>query len=613
MEPTHGTAAVKRRRWSVAALLFVATAAAYARVIGHPFILFDDNRYVSENPVVQHGLTWEGVHWAWTTMHVANWHPLTWLSHMADVSLFGLAPAGHHAVNVFLHALNAALLFLLLARMTGAQGRSAFVAALFALHPTHVESVAWVAERKDVLSTFFGLLALLGYVGWARRGGTGRYLLVLASFGMSLLAKPMLVTLPFLMLLLDFWPLQRVSSIHLSRDLQAPFSQSLPPVRLVVEKVPLLALSVASSMVTFIAQARSGAVRGMEISVWERLGNAAGSYVRYAGKTFWPSPLAIFYPFPREGFPAWKALAAVALLAIASFVAVRAARQMPWIFVGWYWFLGTLVPVIGLVQVGSQAIADRYTYFPTTGLFVAFTWTAASLATRLHRETTAAIGGAVLLATLAALSFVQMGHWSSHEKLFRHTLSVEPDGALAHGVLSEGLRRAGRTLEALDEAREATRLEPHLARHWHNLGVSLRDAGLIPEARDAFAEAVRVDPAYLPGWSNLAQAELDLGRPEAALASLEQAIARGSDSPFVWSNAAVLYQASGRVDQAGRAFEMVTRLQPGSLLAWRNLGIYWVRNGRPGEAERAFARALEIDPANPDVRQRLDAIRMGAR
>lgn len=597
-------------RWALAVLLGFAAVAVYWPTTGHPFILFDDPRYVTENPDVLRGLGWDGVAWAFQTFHAANWHPITWLSHMADVTLFGPVPGSHHLVNVLLHAANAILLFLLLARATGADGRSAFVAALFALHPTHVESVAWIAERKDLLSTAFGLLALLAYVSWTRRGGALRYALVAACFALSLLSKPMWVTLPFLLLLLDAWPLERLGGApHGSGSAVAPAT----PRRLVVEKLPLLALSVASSAVTVAAQSGAGAVRGQELGLPARLANAAVAYVRYAGKTLWPSDLAVFYPLPVSGTPAWKAIGALAILALVTAYAIRERRSMPWVAVGWSWFLGTLVPVIGLVQVGSQAMADRYTYLPTIGLYVAITWTAASIAARAGRIRLLAVAGAAVLLGLAWRTHVQVGHWSSHEALFRHSILVEPDGALAHGALSEGLRRDGRLDEALLEALEATRLEPGHARHWHNLGITYRSLGRPGDARDAFAEAVRVDPAYLPGWALLGQAELDLGRPDAALAAYEQAMARGSESAQVWTGAAILYQASGRTADAGRAFEAVTRIDPGSVLAWRNLGVWWARSGNPVEAERAFLRALSIDPGNVDVRQRLEAIRSGVR
>ena len=449
-----------RTRWLIAAGLLLGTLALYARVAGHPFIFFDDNRYVTENPTVQAGLTWQGITWAFTTLHVSNWHPLTWLSHMLDVELFGVNPGAHHVVNVLFHAANAVLVFLLFLRMTGATWRSAFVAALFAVHPTHVESVAWVAERKDVLSTLFGLLAMLVYVGWTRRGGAGRYLGVVALFAASLLSKPMWVTLPFLLLLLDAWPLQRWAGSPVPVDPEPPASPRLGLGRLVLEKLPLLALSIASSAVTVVAQSQGGAMVNLDLGMGARIGNAAVAYVRYVAKTFWPTDLAIYYPHPAGGLPTGQAIGAAAVVVLATAVAFLAVKRAPWFALGWFWFLGTLVPVIGLVQVGAQAMADRYTYVPTIGLYVVVAWGLAGIARRwnLGKGAAAAAGAAIL--ALSAVTWNQVGYWSDHILLFEHALAVEPRSGVAVGVLSEGMRRAKRYDEALALAQEAVALAP---------------------------------------------------------------------------------------------------------------------------------------------------------
>jgi hypothetical protein len=375
-------------RLGVAAALAIATFALYARVRGFAFLHFDDNMYVTENPVVRQGLTGAGIAWAFTTLHFSNWHPLTWLSHMADVELFGLDAGAHHLVNVALHALNAAILFLVLSRMTGATGRSLLVAALFAAHPLHVESVAWVSERKDVLSTLLGLLALGAYARYAALAGAaarGRrsplcaYALVAVLFAASLLAKPMWVTFPFLLLLLDVWPLQRLAGSSVERDPLPPPAPRHPFGRLVVEKLPLLALSAVSSAVTVVAQERGGALRGFDLDLGVRAANAAVAYVRYLGKALWPSSLLPQYAYP-TGLPAWQVLGSALLLLAITGLALVGARRAPWLAVGWLWFAGMLVPVIGLVQVGAQSIADRYTYVPLVGLFVAVAWGGTALA-----------------------------------------------------------------------------------------------------------------------------------------------------------------------------------------------------------------------------------------
>jgi tetratricopeptide (TPR) repeat protein len=643
-----------RTNWIVAALLAGGTALLFAHVAVHPFIYFDDNRYLTENPVVQAGLSWHGLGWAFTTLHASNWHPLTWLSHMLDVQLFGMSPGAHHLVNVAFHAANAALLFLVLARMTGARGRSAFVAILFAIHPLHVESVAWVAERKDVLSTFFGLLALGAYARYVERPSLRAYALVAVGFAASLLAKPMWVTFPFLLLLLDLWPLRRFEG-------RRPLSLPSPPVGervddtectahrasregrgegwLLLEKAPLFALVLASSIVTMVAQNHGGAMTGSELGLGPRLGNAAISYAKYLGKTFWPEPLAIFYPHPGDAVPMGQAAAATLLLCAVTAAALWQARRLPFLTVGWLWFLGTLVPVIGIVQVGGQAMADRYTYLPIVGLFIAVSWGAHRLLGTwrdgVPLRAMAAIGAVVL----CAATWRQLGFWDDHDKLFRHTIEVTPDNALAQATLAEGLRHEGRLDDALPHAEEAVRINPSSAKHWNNLAMLHMDQGRLEQARDELLQSTRVEPDYALGWSNLGQVELDLGQLDAAAQALQQAIrltpedskawnrmgqlqlrlgdTQGAlaayrqavrlqpDYAAAWTNLAVLCQGTGVVAEAGDAFATVTRIQPENPIAWRNLGVFLAKNGQPAEAARAFQRALQLKPGDPDLLQRL--------
>jgi len=637
-EGSTGFLGSRRGRWLAAGLLLVATALLFARAGGYPFIYFDDNRYLTENPQVRAGLTWEGVAWAFTTLQVSNWHPLTWLSHMLDVELFGLDAGAHHLVNVALHALNAAILFLVLARMTGAAGRSLVVAALFAVHPLHVESVAWIAERKDVLSTLLGLLALGAWVAYARRPSAGRYLLVALLFAASLMAKPMWVTLPCLLLLLDFWPMQRLEGSSLDPDPEPPPVPRFPLRRLLLEKLPLLALSVASSAVTVVAQQRGGAVADLQLGLGARLGNAVVSYASYLLKTFWPSPLAVFYPHPKDGLAAWQVAGALALVVAVTAVAVWQARRIPWLAVGWFWFLGTLVPVIGIVQVGAQAMADRYTYLPAIGLFLAVAWLGHRLARERHAAKAAAAAATGLVA-LSAATWSQLGLWSDHEVLFEHALAVTPDNALAHGVLSQGLRNQGKLEKALLHAREAARLDPGSARHWQNLGVSLRDLRLHAEARDAFLRAIELDPGYAIAWANLGQAELDLGNLPGAMAaageamrlapreaqghyvvglvqlatgqldgaarSLGEAVRLKPDYVAAWTQLAILQERAGRVAEAAESFRSAAASHPEDPVVWRNLGVFWAKYGQPDEAIRAFGEALRRKPGDADLMHRL--------
>lgn len=478
-QPRVGFAA---RDAAIVAALAALALVVFLPVRGFEFVNYDDPTYVADNPVVRAGLTWHGFTWAFGTFLSGNWHPLTWLSLMADVALFGVDPAGHHLVNVALHAANAALVFLVLARATGQRWRSALVAALFAVHPLHVESVAWISERKDLLSAFFGLLAVGAWVAYARRPSTGRYLAVAAALAAGLACKPMLVTLPVAFLLLDRWPLRRAA----------------PARALLLEKAPLLLLSVASSAVTFVAQRSGGAVSSLgSVGVGARLANAVLSYGTYLARTVWPAGLAVVYPHPAltpAGMPwALVALSAVALLAISGFVAWQWSAR-PSLAAGWLWYLLTLVPVIGLVQVGPQGLADRYSYLPLIGIFVAIAWAIPDAAGRPARRTLA-VGGALLaIAAAATAARVQTQYWRDSVTLFRRALAVTRDNATAQrnlGIAYLERRQYGPGIAAL---RESLRLMPGDAWAWMDLGVALSTTGDDAAAGRAFREAVRLRP-----------------------------------------------------------------------------------------------------------------------
>jgi tetratricopeptide (TPR) repeat protein len=643
-DPSIVEAARARRRAEalLALALAVGTLLLFARAASFPFIHFDDNRYLTENPVVQRGLTFGGVVWAFTAFHVSNWHPLTWLSHMLDVEIFGLAPAGHHLVNVVLHAANVALLFVFLARTTGARWRSAFVAAVFAVHPLHVESVAWVAERKDVLSTFFGLLALLAYARYVARPRLGSYLAVLLAFALSLLAKPMWVTLPALLLLVDMWPLQRIERSPLGVDEGTPVFPRVSLSRALWEKVPLLALSGASSAVTVVAQHRGGAMYGLELGMGVRVANALVAYLRYFEKTIWPSNLSIFYPHPGSAPAVPLVVAGLVLLVAVTVGVIAAARRHAWAPVGWCWFLGTLVPVIGLVQVGAQAMANRYMYLPMIGVLIVLAWGAERVLRGRLPESAVAVVAVTVLVVLSAASWRELGYWTSHDALFYRALALAPESAMVHGVLSEGLRADGRHDEALEHAREAVRLNPTTVSHWNNLGVVLREAGRLDEARDAELRAISIDPAHASSWMNLGQIELDTGRAAEAEAALVQATrlspsealawhrlglasTASGDLPQAidayreavrllpdhlpsWNNLAVLYESAGQLAEALEAFETASRLDPARPAVWRNLGIFFARHGDAVQASGAFREALRLEPGNADVLRRLGRI-----
>jgi len=525
--------------------LVAVTLAVYAQVMNHQFILLDDNLYIRENAIVNQGLTLKGIAWAFTTFHAANWHPLTWLSHMLDSQIFGLNAGGHLLVNALIHAANALLLFLFLRRVTGAKWRSAIVAALFALHPLHVESVAWAAERKDTLSTFFALLSLVAYARYVEVTSWKRYALVAVTLALGLMAKPMLVTWPFVLLLLDYWPLHRFQ--WQPKTGTAGFVRALGP--LVREKLPLFCLAAASMVMTFIAQSHGGAVRTFaNVPVSLRLANAVVSYAKYLFRTMWPSNLTVYYPFSRTGVPLWQLLCAIVLLAVITTFAFRQARERPYLLMGWLWFVGTLVPVIGLVQVGGAAMADRYHYVPSIGLFVAFVFGLSDLAGafRIGHVAMSALTIAAL-SILTCLTAVQIGRWRNNTTLFLYTLSLTPDNrmiennvgtllgesgrydeAAAHfakalrtkpdflEVISDAdiranlgllLARQGKAAEAVEQLNEALRLNPNNADAHNNLGVVLLRSGKAEESIPHFSTAIRLRPEWAAARDNLERAQ----------------------------------------------------------------------------------------------------------
>ena len=532
-------------------ILITAVLLVYWQVGDHEFINYDDNVYITDNAQVQKGLTSKGIIWAFTTSHTGNWHPLTWISHMLDCELYGLNPRGHHLTNVLLHMANAILLFVVLRWMTGAIWRSGLVAALFALHPLHVESVAWAAERKDVLSTFFWLLTMVAYVHYVNRPGGKRYLLVLVTFFLGLMAKPMLVTLPFVLLLLDYWPLNRFkpravtgSVEDQSLGFQSSGDDKLPILKAVMEKTPLFLMSLFSCVVTVMAQQEAGAISTLEIVPFKlRIANGLVSFVAYMGKMIWPQDLAVFYPHPISDLQIWKPVAAGLFLLIVSTVALWVAQRCRYVLVGWLWYLGTLVPVIGLVQVGEQAMADRYTYVPLIGLFIVVVWGFADLVKGWRsRRWVVSVSAAVMVLALMAGSWLQVAHWKSSVKLFKHALDatsnnyvahynlgnalalqgkltgatshynkalqINPDHAEAHLNLAVGLDRQGKHQEAIQHYAEVLRISPHDAQSHNNLGVALAEQGRLKEAVAHFTEALRIDPNFKEAQRNL---DLSLG------------------------------------------------------------------------------------------------------
>jgi tetratricopeptide (TPR) repeat protein len=530
-----------KNRLAIGIALAVLTIAAYGRVAGNGFINLDDNDYVTASPHVQAGLTWSSIRWAFTTGHSANWHPLTWLSHMLDVQVYGMNAGGHHLTSLALHVASTLLLFHLFLRMTGALYPSAFVAAVFGLHPLHVESVAWVAERKDVLSAFFWILTTLAYVSWTQKRSTSRYVAVLALFALGLMSKPMLVTLPFTLLLLDVWPLRR------------------PGLPLLREKIPLFLLAAASSVVTFLVQRAQGAMTLSDrIPLGLRVENALVSYAAYLGKAIVPARLAVYYPHTAEAYPAWQVAGAALLLGGITWFAWRSGGTRPWLVVGWLWFLGTLVPVIGIVQVGSQAMADRYTYVPLIGLSAAVAFSAAE-----SRNILAALL-LVGAASWTALTWRQVSFWKDDRTLFGHLVQVMPENHLAHHILGCTYLREHRLDEATAEFKEALRLRPTYAEAHSNMGMALELSGKPAEAAEEYETALRESPNLAEAHHNLGRLLASQGHLEAGIAHLEAALKSNPDLVDAHVNLGNAYMLSSRIDEAVFQFEKALELRPGS-------------------------------------------------
>jgi tetratricopeptide (TPR) repeat protein len=557
------------RRTLLFCLLLIAVVLVFYNPVTHNGFLYDDDGYITDNPHVRAGLTWATVKWAFTTYDQGNWHPLTWLSHALDCELFGLDPAGPHYVNVLLHAANAVLLFLLLQSATGFRWRSLMVAALFALHPMNVESVAWAAERKNVLSMLFFLLALYAYVWYGRRPGLRRYAAVAFFFTLSLLSKPQAIAFPFLLLLWDYWPLRRIGV----PDVPGPAAQGVNMPRLssrwlLWEKAPLLLLSAASAVVTMKAQKAGGAVQTLsQYSLLLRLETAVISYVRYMGKAFWPSKLVALYPHPTKLYPAWQVGAAVVLLLLVTVLILR-ARGQRYLAVGWFWFLGSLVPMIGLVQVGLQAMADRYAYIPLLGLFVMTVWLMADWAqARQISARWIAIPAVSCLLLLGTLTYRQVGYWHDTESFWRRTAALTHDNYFAEDDLGAFLISHGRSEEA--------------AVHFH--------AALAIESDDLLAR-MNLAP-YEHGRGNL-PAAIELYRYVADHAPIVDA------RSVAYHDLGIVYRQMGERQKAKLCFETALRLDPEQPMTLTELGILAQENGDLAEAIRQYSLALAAQPTD---------------
>lgn len=539
--------------------LAVLAVAVYGQTGHHGFVNLDDPEYVYRNRMVLAGLSREGIAWAFSGFHVANWHPLTWLSHMLDVELFGAAPGPHHLVSVFLHVANTVVLFHVLRCATGAIWRSLAVAALFAVHPLHVESVAWVSERKDLLSTLFFLLSLWAYAAYVRSRRSRDYALALGLFGSGLLCKPMIVTLPFVLLLLDVWPFRRVERETPPR----PFGTTL--LNLVVEKTPFFVLALASCVVTYLAQSAGGGASALApIRTWPRIANAIISFAAYLGKTAWPASLAAFYPHPatiRPDVPLWPLAGATLAIAAISVWALRERTRCPYILWGWLWYLGTLVPVIGLVQVGGQAMADRYTYIPLIGCFVALVWSLAEWIERrcISGRAVATVTVAVILA-LAVAARKQAGYWRDSVTLNERTIAVTDRNWKAWQGLCDAKLELGRYDEAIPACREAIRILPTFPEAWDTLGVVHARKGEPRMAVPYFVRALELRPDYFNATLNLGSAMGNLGDYPMAIGHFHAALRLRPDDPEAWAYLAIALARSGDRRGALEAYGRVRQL-----------------------------------------------------
>ena len=594
---------------SIAVLLALATVATYWPATRCGFVNFDDDLYVTENHYVQSGVAWETVKWAFANPVASNWHPLMVLSHALDFELFGAKPWGHHLTSVLLHATNAALLFLLLRALTGALWRSATVAALFAWHPAHVESVAWVAERKDVLSAFFGLLALLFYVRYARGrsssdGGTAEhrafgldYGLVFMFLAFGLMSKPMLVTWPFVMLLLDWWPLRRFAARGSRTSI----------LRLILEKAPFLILVAAASIVTLLVQDRTSALALTdELPLAARAGNALVSCCRYLGKLLWPSNLAVFYPHPGH-WPAGQVVLAASVLASITAVCLLLRRRHPFLLLGWLWYCGTLVPVLGLVQAGEQAMADRYTYLPSIGISLSSIWAVHEL-TRgwRHREAPLFLVGCLILGSCLAVTWRQLGYWKDSEALFRHALAATDHNYLAHNNLGAALNDPSQADEAAWQFREALRLKPGYARAHNNLGLTLLKKSQLDEAISQFRSAVRSKPDFASAHKNLGIALHREGRSEEAIAELQKTLELKPEYAEAHYNLGTILISRNRPVEAIAELQKAIWLRPNHAEAHNNLGIAFGMQGQTAAAITQFQEALRQKPDYREARHNLD-------
>ncbi|HLA28291.1 MAG TPA: tetratricopeptide repeat protein [Syntrophales bacterium] len=588
----------------IALLLVAATLAVYWQVQNHEFINFDEQVYITENTHVQQGLTLANLRYAFTSTEAGFWHPLTWLSLMADRQLFLNNAGGFHWTSLLFHLANTILLFFILLRMTKAPWQSGFAAALFALHPLHVEAVAWVASRKDVLCGFFWILTMGAYSSYVTRPSIMRYFLVVLLFVLGLLAKPMIVTLPFVLLLLDYWPLRSIRSPNnsvetekLARVPDGKGGSQAPLLFLFLEKIPLIVIAIVGALITIFAEGKAGALASFDFFPFPvRLANALVAYVSYLVKTFWPVGLSAFYPHPAQ-FPLIKIIASIFTLLSVSWFVIITREKRPYLIVGWLWYLGTLLPVIGLMQVGSHAMADRYTYLPLMGIFVMLSWGIAEILPRWpKREASIAfLAGALLLAPMT-LSWRQASYWRDSYTLFSHALKVTDDNWLAHNNLGLVLVEQGKTQEAEKHYRQALRLMPEYYEAHSNLGILLAGQGKEEEAVRHYIKALAIHPGYAAAHNNLGMLLAKQGKMKEAEEHYLQALRWSPDYYAAHHNLGIIFAGQGRFTEAAAHYLKALAIKPDYAAAHSNLGALLAEQGKMKEAEEHYRQALRGSP-----------------
>jgi Flp pilus assembly protein TadD len=581
----------------IATVLAVATLIIFWQVGSHDFINYDDNVYVYENLNVSNGLTIQGILWAFKSTDAEFWHPLTWLSHMTDVELFGMNAHGHHFTSLFIHSASTVILFLLLHQATNAIWESFIVAALFAFHPLHVQSVAWIAERKDVLSTFFGFISLYFYVKYVELKSIKLYLLALLSFIFGLMSKSMLVTLPVIMLLLDIWPLSRIGQ-STEKKYQVQFLGKCESItQLIKEKIPFLICSILFSAVTIYAQhADTGNKNLYAISLSLRFENAFLSYLIYIFKTFWPQNLSIFYPYPTF-IPAWQWLGSIFIVLIVSTVVVWSRRRFPFLLVGWFWFILTLLPVIGFIQVGDHALADRYTYLPLIGLFIMIAWGLSALTKKYpHRRWITYLATGFLLISTSFLTTTELTYWKNESSLFNHALQTTENNSMAHGHVGSDYGRKGDMAAAIVEFKKAIAIDPNNFTIHNDLGFALSQNGDLPGAINAFNIALKLNPNYAESHNQLGVVLEKLGRNDAAIMEYKTALAINPNNLKAHKNLGVALARSGNTNAAIQTYRDVLTQDSKSFEMHNSLGVAFEKNGDIDGAINEYKIAISLNP-----------------